>query len=77
MFSILDNLARRLIRRGVRQGILEGNPVWVAVLAVALLVRLVSRPQRPQVIRETLRLGETITVSHVAPDARNRTSSDS
>jgi hypothetical protein len=64
VLTFVDNLARRLVRQGLRRGLLEGNPAWVAVLAFALLFRLVSRPQRPRVITEQLRVGETLTVTH-------------
>ena len=72
MLTLLDTVARRLVRHGVRRGVLEGNPIWIAVLAVALLVRLLARPQRPRVQREKLRLGETLTVRHVAPGTSER-----
>ena len=72
MLTLLDNLARRLVRRGLRRGILEGNMTWVAILAVALFVRLIARPQRPRIMSEKIRLGESITVTHTEPPARRR-----
>jgi len=64
MFGLIDSVARRLVRRGLRQGVLEGNALWLVIAAVAWLVRLLLRPDKEQVIRERLRVGESITVVH-------------
>jgi hypothetical protein len=70
VFSLLDTLARRLMRRGLRQGLIEGSGAWIAIGAISWLVRLLLRPQAPRVVREDLRLGESIVVRHVVPPAR-------
>lgn len=62
--KLLDPLARRLLSRGLRQGLLEGSSVWLAVAAVAALVRFLVRPEQPKIVREELRVGETIVVTH-------------
>ena len=64
MFGLIDSVARRLVRRGLRQGLLEGNAMWLVVAASAWLVRLLMRPDKEQIVRERLRVGETITVVH-------------
>jgi len=64
MFGLIDSVARRLVRRGLRQGVLEGSAMWLVIAALAWLVRLLLRPDKEQVIRERLRVGETITVVH-------------
>jgi hypothetical protein len=72
MLGLVDSLARRLVRRSLRRGLLEGSSVWLVVGAVAWLVRLLVRPEAEKVVREDLRLGETIMVSHLAPPERVR-----
>ena len=71
MIGLVDSLARRLVRRGIRRGLAEGSTLWVAIGALAWLVRLLARPDAPKVARERLRLGETIVVTHApAPPSR-------
>ena len=70
MFGFLDVIARRLIRRGLRRGLLEGNLLWLAIGAAVGVARLLLRPERPKVQRETLDVGETITVRHVGSTSR-------
>lgn len=62
--SYVDAVARRLVRRGLRAGLLEGNRTWLAVAAIAAVVRLLWRAEAPEVLREDLRVGETIIVHH-------------
>jgi hypothetical protein len=62
--KLLDPLSRRLFSRGLRGGLVEGSGIWLAVAAVAALVRFLMRRDEPRVVREELRLGETITVTH-------------
>ena len=71
MFGLIDTVARKLIRRGLRQGLIEGSALWLAIGAVAWLVRLMLRPDKEHVVRERLQLGESITVVHrPAPNRR-------
>jgi hypothetical protein len=70
MFPMLDELARRLVRRGLRRGLMEGETLWLVVAAAAWLARLALRPERARIIRQRLRLGETITVTNVEPGRR-------
>lgn len=65
-------LIRRLIRTGLRRGILEGSVPWVAVAAFAGLVQLLLRAEKPKVVTEELRIGESILVTHVpGPSAKS------
>jgi len=74
VFGLVDSLARRLVRRGLRQGLLGGSTAWVAIGAAAWLARLMLRPEEPKVVRQDLRFGESIVVTHVAapPTKRQR-----
>jgi len=67
---LLDPIARRLVRRGVRQALAEGSGVWLAIGVVAAVVRLLLRPEEPQVVHEELRVGETIVVRHLPGPAQ-------
>jgi len=63
---------RRLIRKGLRRGLLEGSVAWVAVAAFAGLVQLLLRTEKPKVVTEELRLGESILVTHApSPSSKN------
>jgi len=62
--KLIDPLVRRLFRRGIRQGLAEGSAIWLAVAVAAGVIRLLTRPEEPRVIREELAPGETIVVTH-------------
>ena len=66
MSSIYERLTRSLVRKGVREGLLGGNGRWLAVGAIAWLVRFLRSKPRPRVVTERLKLGESILVTHVA-----------
>jgi hypothetical protein len=68
----LDGWARQLVRRGVRSGLIEGSNVWLSIGAIAWLFRLLTKRPPPQVSVERLRLGESLTVSHVPAPPRSR-----
>lgn len=55
------------MRRGVRDGLFGGNGLWLAAGAAAWLVRWLARSREPGIVREQIRVGETITVTSVAP----------
>jgi|HubBroStandDraft_1064217.scaffolds.fasta_scaffold61325_3 hypothetical protein len=68
----LDRLARRLVRNGVRRGVVEGNDLWLALGALALLYRVLSKKDAPLRATERLALGESIVVTHVPADPTRR-----
>jgi hypothetical protein len=68
----LDRWTRELVRRGLRSGLIEGSNLWLAIGAIAWLLRFLSRRQAPKVSVESLRLGESIVVSHVPAPPRTR-----
>jgi len=71
IFSLFDQLLRRILRRALRQGVLEGSVPWLAAGAFALVARLMFRPQPPRIQREELAVGETLVITHhTAPDRR-------
>ena len=65
MAALIERLTRNLVRRGIRDGLLGGNGLWLALGAGAWLLRFLSRKPSGRVITETLKLGETITVTSV------------
>jgi len=69
---LLERLTGGLVRRGIREGLLGGNGIWFAAGAVAWLVRWLSRPPGERVVREQIRVGETITVTSVPAPAFGR-----
>jgi hypothetical protein len=68
----LDRWTRQLVRRGFRSGLIEGSNLWLSIGAIAWLLRFLSRKQAPKVSVESLRLGESIVVSHVPAPPRTR-----
>ena len=66
MAGRIDRLTRRVMRDGLRRGILEGDNLWMILGSVALLVRVISKKDKPKVVSETLALGESIVVTHLA-----------
>lgn len=72
MAGFADVLTRRLVRKGLRQGLMEGSSLWLVVGALAWLFRLLTRREQPLVMREELRLGESIVVTHRAAPERRR-----
>jgi len=72
VLSFLDNLARRLLRRGIRRGLIEGNVWWLGIGAAAGIYRLLFRAEAPKVQRETIAVGETITVTHLPAEVGPR-----
>ena len=65
-------MVRELVVRGVRDGLLGGNGIWLAFGAVAWLGRFLSRQPATRIVREQIRVGETITVTSVAPPPYGR-----
>jgi hypothetical protein len=66
---VLDRVFRLGMRHGWRRGVMRGNPVWVVVGAVALVLHLAGKALRRDeevVISEKLLPGESVTVTHQA-----------
>lgn len=72
MQALLHRLSRRLLRQGIRRGLFEGSELWIAIGAVALLVRVLTKPWQPPVAGERLRVGESIVVTHLPPPPGRR-----
>jgi len=72
VLGLVDSLARRAARRGLRRALAEGSAAWLAVAVAAWIVRLLSRQDRPKVVRAEIRLGERLLVSHVPPPPTRR-----
>ncbi len=72
MKGLADRLTRAAVRRGLRNGLLAGDGKWLALGAVAWLVRFLAKRQEPETVRETLGVGETITVTNLGPPPRRR-----
>ena len=77
IYSVIDRLARQLLRRAFRRGLLEGSIPWLAAGAAALVVRLMFKPEQPRVQREKLAVGETLIVRHLPPPETSRRKSPS
>lgn len=67
MAGLVDRLTRAAVRRGLRQGLFAGDGKWLALGAVAWLVRLLRKRHEPEVVVEQLRRGESILVTNIGP----------
>ncbi len=72
MAGPFDRWTRNLVHRGLTAGLLEGSDAWLIVGALSWLARLLWRRPGAVVQTETLRLGESIVVTHVPAPARTR-----
>jgi hypothetical protein len=63
--ALFQRVARNLVRRGIRDGLLGGNGIWLALGAAAWLVRWLSQAPAQRVVTETIRVGESITITSV------------
>jgi hypothetical protein len=72
MGKLIERITNSLVRRGLRRGLLEGSNLWLALGAVAFVVRFISRPEEPKLVSERLALGESIVVTHLPAPASGR-----
>ncbi|MHB8245365.1 MAG: hypothetical protein ACYDGN_08435 [Acidimicrobiales bacterium] len=70
--SLIDRLTRAALRRGLRNGLLAGDGKWVAVGAVAWLVRLLMKKKEPDTVVEKLSIGQSIVVTNLGPRLKGR-----
>lgn len=68
----VKRLAGKLSRKGLRRGVTEGSNLWLALGAVALLVRVLAQQDKPRRATEELRVGESVVVSHLPPPPTRR-----
>ncbi|MHB1988336.1 MAG: hypothetical protein ACYCSF_10185 [Acidimicrobiales bacterium] len=72
MNALFDRLTRTVVRRGLKNGLLAGDGKWLALGAVAWLVRFLAKHQEPDVEVEELKPGERIVVTNIGPPVRGR-----
>ena len=66
MNALAKTLFRRLVRTGVRRGLVDGNRMWLYIGGISWIVRMLVKPRRPIIRRESLEPGETLVISNVA-----------
>jgi hypothetical protein len=66
MNGYIDRLTRNAVRRGLKDG-LRGDGTWLALGAIAWLVRFLRKKNAPAVVVERLRVGEAILVTNIGP----------
>jgi hypothetical protein len=67
----MNALIRLGLRRGWRHGVVNGNRAWLAVGALALLMRMLQRAiakEESVVFREVLQPGDRIIITHEPPE---------
>lgn len=71
MRKLIDRFTKRALRDGLRRGVLGGNDMWLAIGAIGLLVKVLTKKDEPKVVTERLAVGESLTVTHLpAPPSR-------
>ena len=71
MVGLTGGVGSGLLANAVRRGLIGGSRSWQIVLVVGVVVRLFQRAGRPRpaVLRERLRVGETLEIRHLSGDA--------
>jgi hypothetical protein len=72
MRAFLERTSKRLLRTGLRRGVTESSDLWLAIGALALLVRVLSKRDKPATVTERLKVGESITVTNLPPPPARR-----
>lgn len=72
MNGLIDRVTKDALRRGLRQGVLAGDGKWIALGALAWLVRFLMRRPETARVTETLRPGESIVVTNLGSPPRGR-----
>lgn len=67
MNSLVDRVTRAALRRGIRDGLLAGDGKWLALGALAWLVRYLMKTREPEVVVEKLAVGESLVVTNLGP----------
>lgn len=70
MFGLLDAAARKALRHFGQRALQDRR--YLVLAGAALLAHLALRPEKPNVAREELRLGETLLVRHLPPPPTRR-----
>jgi hypothetical protein len=70
--GFVDRITRTAVRNGLRKGLLAGDGKWLALGAVAWLVRFLAKKQEPETVVEQLKVGESLVVTNLGPAPKRR-----
>lgn len=67
-----DGLLAAGVTRGLTRGLIGGSSSWLVAGGLAFLLRRLRRGRRPRVLTEALAPGESVMISHLAPERGRR-----